>query len=435
MNARQTTVCALAVLALSLPGGAAWALNGHYLHGAGAAHSAMGGAGVALAGDPLVALYLNPALLAHTEGHHFRFGVEAIQGEPEVSSTVQTPFGAVSGTTEDDSGANPIPAFGWSRKRPGSRLAYGFGGLGLAGFSTDYAQDPANPLLAPVPQGFGRVNSEYQYLKIPFAVAYEVTPELAVGGAVTLGYAQLSANAAPFAAPDCSSPADCRYPEADKEAAYGWGVQVGLVWRPVEAWSFGLSYQSETSFEEFEFNSTVANPNLPDFGTARSFEFTVDLPAQLVAGLAWQPSDRLAVALDGKWIGYDGVEGLGTFGFNPDGSIRGFGWDDIFVVALGIEYRPVERLALRAGYNQAESPVVPERAFLTTPAPAVFEDHASLGLGYRVDEFMSLDLAVYRAFEGEVSGPFLGPTGPVPGTRVTQRNSSDSLVLTFGFDF
>lgn len=425
----------VATLTLVLVPGSALALNGHYLHGAGAKHSAMAGAGVAVAGDPLAALYLNPALLAMTPGHHFRFGVEAIQGKPEVSSTVTTPFGPVTGTTEDDTGVSAIPAFGWSRKADGSRLALGFGGLGLAGFASDYPQDPSNPLLAPAPAGFGRVNSEYSYLKVPFAIAYEVSPELAVGGALTLGVAQLSANAAPFAAPDCSSPTDCYFPQANRETAYGYGFQLGLAWRPVDAWSFGLSYQSEQRFDAFEFNSTAANPNLPNFGTARQFEFTVDLPAQIVAGLAWQPNDRWTVALDGKWIGYDGVDGLGTFGFNPDGSIQGFGWDDIVVVALGAELRPTERWALRAGWNQAESPVVEARAFFTTPAPAVFEDHATLGLGLRVDENMSLDLAVYRAFEGEKTGQFVSPAGPVPGTSVTQRNSSDSLVLTFGFDF
>ncbi|HLE85790.1 MAG TPA: outer membrane protein transport protein [Thermoanaerobaculia bacterium] len=427
-----TTALATALALAPIP---ARALNGHFIHGVGARNSSLGGAGVALPTDALSALALNPALLTGLDGYQVQSSIELLAGSPEVESSVATPFGTFSGVTEDDTGLLPIPAFGWSHHRAGSRLAYGMGTLAMAGFLTDYPQDPRNPILAPQPQGFGRVSSEYQYLRIPLALAYRVSDRLSLGGALTLGYARLGASPAAFAAPDCSSPADCVYPAANAEGAYGWGAQVGLHYRASPAWSFGASYSSEQSFEDFEFNSEVANPRLPSAGTARSFEFAVDVPAQAVVGVAWRPNERLAVALDGKWIGYDGVAGLGTFGFNPDGSIRGFGWDDIVVAALGVEYAPGERWSLRAGYNLAESPIVPERALLSLPAPATFEDHVTLGLGARVTEALVLDLAYYRGFENDVSGPLLGPAGPVPGTEVTQRNSSDSVVSTFSFTF
>ena len=436
MTARRPAlaVCLLAA-ALALAPAPAPALNGHFVHGVGARNSSLGGAGVALPTDALSALALNPALLVSLDGYEIQSSLELLAGSPEIESTVATPFGPFTGTTEDDTGLLPLPAFGWSHHREGARLAYGMGTLALAGFSTDYPQDPGNPILAPAPQGFGRINSEYQYLRIPIAVGYRVNDRLAVGGALTLGYARLGATPAAFAAPDCSSPADCVFPAANQEGAYGWGVQVGLHYQATPAWAFGASYISEQSFEDFEFHSEVANPNLPTFRTARRFELALDVPAQAIVGVAWRPSERLAVALDGKWIGYDGVEGLGTFGFNPDGSIRGFGWDDVLVAALGVEYRPGDRWAFRAGYNLAESPIVPARAALSAPAPATFEDHLTLGLGARVTESLVLDLGYYRGFENDVSGPLVTPAGPVPGTQVTQRNSSDSILSTFSFSF
>lgn len=411
------------------------ALNGHFVHGVGAQNTSMGGAGVGLPTDALSALAWNPALLIELDGHQVQSGLELIAGSPEVESTVQTPFGPVSGTTEDDTGLLPLPAFGWSHHADGSRLAFGMGTLALAGFATDYPQGPGNPVLAPQPQGFGRVNSEYQYLRIPLAVAWQASDRLALGAALTVGYARLGATAAAFAAPDCSSPTDCWYPAANQKGAYGWGFQLGAFYELTQSLSLGASYSSEQRFEDFEFNSAVANPNLPTFGTGRSFAFSVDVPAQAAVGIGWRPTDRLSIALDGKWIGYDGVDGLGTFGFNPDGSIRGFGWDDVYVGALGIEYAPSARLRLRAGYNHSDSPIVPERAMLSTPAPATFEDMASLGLGFRLTEGLDIDLGYYHGFENEVSGPLLSPAGPVPGTTVTQRNSSDSVLTTLSFSF
>lgn len=432
MNARS--LCALCALAL-LTAAPAAALNGHFVHGVGAPNSSMGGAGVALPHDALGALSLNPALLTHLDGYRFQMSLELLAGSPEVESSVQTPFGEISGTTEDDTNVLPIPAFGWTRHREGSRLAFGMGSLAMAGFFTDYPQDPANPVLAPQPQGFGRVSSEYQYLRIPLALGWQATDRLSLGAALTLGYARLSATPAAFAAPDCSGPATCFFPAANQEGAYGWGVQAGLYYEITPTLSFGASYATEQSFEDFEFNSEVADPNLPTFGTGRGFAFNVDVPAQAVVGLGWRPTPRVSVALDARWIGYDGVDGLGTFGFAPDGSIRGFGWDDVVVGALGIEYRPSPRWSLRAGYNLAESPIVPERAALSVPAPATFEDHVTLGLGARLTGALDLDLAYYRGFENDVSGPILSPAGPVPGTEVTQRNEMDSVVTTLSFSF
>jgi len=412
------------------------ALDGHFLHGFGARNSAMGGAGAALVDtDPLTALAFNPAALTGLDGDHVQIGIEVIKGSPEVSSTVPTPFGPVSATTEDDTGAQPLPAVAWGRHRDGSNWAVGFGSIAMAGFVTDYPQDAQNPLLAPQPGGFGRVNSEYQYLRLPLAVAYQVSPKLSIGGALTLGYARLSSTAAAFAAPDCSGPTSCYYPAANSEGAWGSGFQLGLLYRATPTWSFAASYTSEQAFQDFEYHSSVANPNLPTFGTGRDFKFNVDVPSQVVVGTAWSPGSAVDLALDVRWIGYDGVDGLGTSGFNQDGSLRGFGWDDIMVVALGGEWRVGPRWALRAGYNHADSPIRDDLAFFTTPAPATFEDMATLGLGFKVDERLSLDLGYYHGFRNDVSGPFISPAGPVPGTEVTQSNESDSLVATLGFAF
>lgn len=435
MNSRlRYFVLSLTLLAVATP---VAALDGHFVHGIGARNSAMGGAGSALVhGDPLTALTYNPAALTFLEGDQLQLSLELIKGQPEISSEVQTPFGPLGSTTEDDTGALPIPAFGWTHRAAGSPWAVGFGSIAMAGFVTDYPQSSTNPILAPQPTGFGRINSEYQYLRIPLAFGYQATPTLSLGGALTLGYARLGATPAPFAAPDCSSPVDCYYPAANQEGAWGTGFQLGLLWRATPTWSFAASYTSEQSFEDFEFNSEVANPNLPTFGTARAFDFAVDVPEQVVVGTAWSPSSRVDLALDVRWIGFDGVDGLGTFGFNADGSIRGFGWDDIMVVALGGEWRSASgQWALRAGYNHADSPIQEERAVASVPAPATFEDHATVGVGYRVGQHLRLDLAYYKAFQHEVSGPFLSPAGPVPGTSVTHSNESDSMVSTFSFSF
>lgn len=416
---------------------AALAGNGHFIHAAGAVHSALGGVGTALpAAGTLGALYVNPALIAATpDGHTFELGVELVDSNPEIESAVATPIGTFRGRTEDDGDLSMIPSFAWSRGTDGgSRVAFAMGVLSLAGFGTEYPQTPTNPILAPQPQGFGAVYSAYRYIKLPLAAAWQVTPELALGVAFNGGWSSLSATPFGAAPPDCSGPTTCFFPSVPEDSAFGYGLQAGLYWRPTPVWGFGLSYSSEQEFEDFEWHTTHANPALPNFGTARTVEFQLNVPQTVSAGVGFTPSERLSVGLDGRWIDYAGTEGFGG-GFTPQGAVRGLGWDDIFVWAVGAEYRVGPALALRGGWNRSDSAVTPESVFANVASPAMFEDHLTLGLGIRLYDELELNLAAYRAFENEVRGQFLSPAGPVPGTEVINRMSVDSAVMTLRFVF
>lgn len=395
--------------------------NGNSLHGIGAVNSALGGAGAGLPHDPLGALHLNPALLTQLDGHRLAFGAELFDDEGTVESSV----GPFSGSTDHEGDPALIPAFGFTAHRPGSRFAYGVGFLGLAGFAVDFPQDSTNPIFAPQPQGFGRTQSSYALLKVPVAFAYQVGPRLSVGGALLVSRASLSVTPAGFAAPDCSArPAVCFVPSVNTDGAWGVGAQVGIAYRLSARTSFGLSYASEIEFEDFEWNSAVANPNLPSFGTRRKIKLQINNPPVAVAGFGWTPSQRWKLAADVKWMGFEDAQGFAE-------TLR---WQDVVAFGVGAQLQATPRLSLRAGFNSTENAIPDEVTFLNVPAPAIFSDHAAVGLGVRATETLTLDLGYYRAFPTEISGPFLTPAGPIPGTRVATEVSTDSLLLTLSFD-
>ncbi|MCB1036997.1 MAG: outer membrane protein transport protein, partial [Acidobacteria bacterium] len=195
----------------------------------------------------------------------------------------------------------------------------------------------------------------------------------------------------------------------------------------------GLSYTSKHDFESFEWNSTVADPGSPDFDTARSFEFTLDSPQRLTAGLGLRPRPNWTLALDVTWINYSDAEGFAGGNLDPrTGTIDGLGWEDIVVVAGGLEVRRPGGLALRAGFNISESAVPEELAFFNIQAPAIQEDHLTLGVGIPTGP-VEVNLGYYHVFAAKVSGPFLSPAGPVPGSQVTSEISIDSLLLSLSF--
>ena len=150
----------------------------------------------------------------------------------------------------------------------------------------------------------------------------------------------------------------------------------------------------------------------------------MNFPETFVAGIAITPGDKLAIALDGKMISYESTEGFGDV----------LGFEDINVIALGVQYKATERFTLRAGYNKADNPIPADRTFFTVATPAIFEDHYTLGLGVQATDNMQLNLTYYQVPENRISGPFVSPViGPVPGTRVTTEMAMESVVATFSF--
>ncbi len=418
-----------------------WAGDGATLHGSGAVNSAMGGAGVALPNDALGALNGNPALIAKLSGHRMEFSTEFAKAKNAVSSTVHVNTGAgtgfdVSGRTEDDGKVAVIPAFAWTSHSASSSAAFGMGFIGLAGFGVDYPQDSSNPILAPQPQGFGRVFSSYSLLKIPLAVAWQMAPNFAIGLSFVAARESLEADPAGFAAPDCSgSPNNptCFVPRVNVDSEFGYGGQVGVLWEVTPVFNVGASYASKLSFSSFEWDSSHANPDRPDFGTARTIRFRLDAPATAAVGIGLKLSPTFQVAIDGKRIFYGDTAGFGTSGVDAEGNSKGLGWKNISVLAAGVQWHPTAALALRAGYNHSDNPIPDELTFENVEAPAVFKNHACLGLGYAVNSSLELNLAVYRAFKNTASGPFLSPFGAVPGTQVKNEMTLDSGILTFSF--
>ena len=194
--------------------------------------------------------------------------------------------------------------------------------------------------------------------------------------------------------------------------------------------TLGLAYASPQTFSDFEFRMTHANPNLPNFGTARTVEFRMDVPAVYGAGLAWSPSDRLNLGLDAKYVTYGSTKGFEEKGYNPDGSVKGFGWENIAVVALGMQFKPNDRITLRGGYNYSQNPIPDEQAMFNIPAPAVVQHHITGGIGFMITSTVDFNVSAYKALENSIEGAMYRP-GPVPGTSVKSSLSMTSFLMGF----
>lgn len=434
---RTGRLLALAALTLLAAPDLARATDGHLLHGVGAVNSALGGVGIAANTSILGASYVNPAGLAAFDGTNIEMGFELMRPERSVASS----FGGMSGKTTSITGWTPIPAFGFST-RLNDRVVIGLGGLGIGGFGVNYASDPTNPILMPRPNGFGQVYSNFQLMKIAPAVAWKVNDRLRLGLSANINWSSLAVDPMPIAAPDYDPGPDATpgtaddrayYPSAAaSDAVFGFGVQVGMQYDVTPTVSVGLAYTSPQVFSPFEFESQHANPNLANFGEPRSFEFQMDVPAIYGAGIAWTPSEKLSLGVDAKYITYASTEGFEAKGYNADFSVKGFGWENIAVVAAGAQYKVSDRVTLRGGYHYAGNPIPDEQSMFNIPAPAIVQQHVTGGIGFAIRPGVELNIAAYQAFENSIEGAMYRPAA-IPSTSVKNTMSETSVLVGFSF--
>jgi long-chain fatty acid transport protein len=421
--------------------------QGHLLHAVGPVNSAIGGGGVALPMEALGALHYNPALIAKVEGNQITFATEFFKPGLRVEATVR----GLHQTTDATEQLGVIPAFGWQGKlKPDSKLAVGFGLLGVAGFRTDYPQDSGNFLLLPQPDGFGRIATDLSITKIPASFALQVNPKLAIGASINLYRGALAITPLPVVIPDVGAGFGILPNAHNQVFSWGFGVQFGVYYEPTPMVGVGASFTTKQKFQQYEWNSTVANPNNPRFQLARQLTFNLDGPAVLSFGVGLKPTPKVKIAVDGRFVKYEGVAGIGE---DPgvdtiNHRLIGIGWRNIFAGMGGIEFQATDKIAVRAGYNQAQTPIREQFSVTSMGTPATFQKHFTGGVGVKLSDKMGVDVGFYIVPRETVSGPILslyignctsvanGPScGVVPDSRIDMSNKITAGQIALNFKF
>lgn len=435
MTMMKTTMrrCVEVVGVLCLLSPAPAAAQGHMLHGVGPVNSAMGGAGTGLPNESVGALTYNPALLAAAEGNQITFSTEFFQDGLEIDLTI----GGLKGHTSPTLILGVIPAFGWQMRAPNGKVALGFGLIGIAGFRTDYPEDPASILFTRQPAGFGRIYTDYNLTKIPVAFAFQATPKLALGASFNVYRGLLAIAPLPFQVFDVSKYTGDRYYPLGSNMMPSWAVsgQFGLYYKANDMMSFGASVTTPQNFKRYEWNSTIADPSSIDFGKARLLDFDLDGPFMAGFGVGLKPNSKLDVAIDGHWTKYRGVNGFGGPGGVVDRVVYPFGWRNIWTFKSGVQYRATEKFTVRGGYNHSQAPILKEKILTGTGAPATFQKHFTGGFGLKMFPFLTAEAAVYFVPREHIVGPFLDLDGVVADSTMDTSNSIKSALIGLNFRF
>lgn len=423
------------------------ATNGYFSHGTGIKNRALGGAGVAFPQDAMAAA-TNPAGMAFV-GNRYDVGVVLFKPDRDYSagnSLANGNGGAFTiGPNSEESGAAVfiIPSLGINRML-GDHHALGFSIYGNGGLNTTYdggtaSFDPFGMGGAGVtfPGTFGGGTAGVDLLQIffNFSYAYKFSDNFSIGISPIFalqGFRSAGLGAfAPFtktfnenllATGMPTSPDNLDLTRNGQEYSYGGGVQVGALARDViGSADFGISYRSKMYMDEFD-----------DYADLFAEDGDFDIPSTLWVGFAVDVTKNLTFLADYQKIWYDDSEAVSndiqnlfscpTFGGTDIESClggengAGFGWDNIDIIKLGLQFEATPNVMLRLGYSHTDQPIDSDQVLFNILAPGVVEDHITVGATIKTKNAGEINLEAMHALHHSVDGP--NPFDPTQNIRI-----------------
>ena len=395
----------------------AYATNGYFVHGYGTKASGMGGAGVAFAQDSMAPV-TNPAGITNI-GNRIDASLMFFNPRRDASLNGTGLGGVDSGTV--DSGATLFAI-------PGAGFAFNMGnitaGLTIAangGMNTRYNTNIYDTALAPAagaPVGFmpntGTLGVNLSQVLILPTVATKLNENHSIGASLVVGYQRFRAyGLGNFAAFGFSSEPAHLTNKGDDDA-WGAGARVGWTGQLTDSFSVGATYASKVYMQEFDrYKGLFAEQG--DF----------DIPASYAIGIAFKPTPNVTVAFDVQRIEYSDVpaiansgptaaEFVGAFGgpiadsrlLGRDGGF-GFGWEDITVYKLGVDYDYNSQWTFRGGLNIGENPINEDQNLFNILAPGVVKKHATIGFTYSPDAYSEISASFMHALREDQSHTYM----------------------------
>jgi long-chain fatty acid transport protein len=391
LNFKKALILITGVLFISVQ---SYATDGYFSTGYGTINKGLAGAGIAyyqgsiINGNPAAGVFL---------GDQYALGVNlfnpnrqyTVAGSP---SGIEGTFGLTPGTVESDSKLFVIPSLGASWMI-GEKSAISASLFGNGGMNTDY---PTQIFYDSSSETTG-VNLMQLFGNIGYSL--KLGDKHSIGLTAVLAWQSFEANGLmSFGAYSSNSSA---LSGNGADSGFGYGFKIGYLGHLSDNFAIGAMFQSKVTMAEFD-----------DYAGLFAEQGGFDIPASWTAGFSWKISADFTVMGDVKSIMYSKVNSIGnsmipnlmTSTLGSDGG-AGFGWEDIMVYKLGVNYAGVEKWEFRAGVSIGNNPVQESEVMFNILAPGVIENQVSLGLSKEVGKKGNqFHLAMNYAFNSSVQG-------------------------------
>ena len=354
-NKSKLAVAVAAAAGLTFSSGA-FATNGILQAGNGMVAHGMGGAGLANAGEASAGMD-NPALISQTGD---AVGVAWNIFMPDRSWTYSVP--GYSFTAKSDNNMFAIPQVAFTSKI-NDGMSWGIMAYALGGMNTDYRTDmfSGNPSTV-----------DLSGMIIAPTMSFAVGKSVSIGASLLIAYENFRGRNVLGSG------------NADEGSAMGYGAKLGANWMVTDGISIAAMVQPKIAMGEINWwENFLAGSGVKDTALTTPNEYGI--------GGKFAVGKNVDIVADLMYYQWSDVE---VFEF--------FGWDDQVIYKLGVEFRPSDKLSLRAGVNYGKSPIQGDvlppsgggfatAVMLNSYFPAVSETHITVGLGYKMDKNMAFN--------------------------------------------
>jgi long-chain fatty acid transport protein len=252
------------------------------------------------------------------------------------------------------------------------------------------------------------VESKIQTYNINPAVAYRITNWLSLGAGFSAQYinAKLS-NAVDFGTIGALGGAPTAPQSLDGFAKmeahdWGWTWNGGILIEPTENLRFGVSYTSDIDYTlkgDAKIDAPAAAAGIAAAAglVNTDAKANVTLPGRAEFGAYWRLHPKFALMGDILWTHWSELDQLKIKLDTGTNVVTTFDWNDTFRYSLGANYYASENWTVRAGIAYDETPI-PGSKHREPRVPDNNRIWTTIGLGYRVSNFLALDLAYAHVF-------------------------------------
>ncbi len=412
MNHR-TTVQRLLCAALLSATTCVHATNGYSPTGFGTTNKGLAGAGVALPQDAMAGA-TNPAGMVLV-GDRIDLGFALFNPNrgftaDDNAASPPPPPSVPPGSYESESDLFLIPHFGWNKRLDDvSSIGILVGANG--GMNTDYEEDIWRNFNNPAGTATSSTGVNFAQLFLGVPYARKLNERHSIGIMPIVAAQRFRAKGLePFQGLSIDP---TKVTNNGYDYSWGYGVRVGWLGQFTDRLSIGASAQSRLYMTEFD-----------DYSGLFAEEGDFDVPPTVTVGLSYKVRPDVIVVADWQRIFYNTVKSLGNPNDTPitpttllgsdDG--LGFGWNNVDIIKVGVQWAYSPKLTLRAGISHADQMFDNGEALFNVLAPATIRTHASLGMTYQIDRSSAVSVAYTRAFKEKIDGQNPNFTGPQTGS-------------------
>ena len=160
-----------------------------------------------------------------------------------------------------------------------------------------------------------------------------------------------------------------------------------------------------------------------------------DIPSTLWAGIAADLTENITLVFDYQKIWYDDSDAVSNDferlfdcpalgGSNVEACLggddgAGFGWNNIDVFKLGLQWQTSPKSTWRFGYSHTDQPIDSDQVLFNILATGVIEDHITVGYSYQTKELGEFNFEAMHALHHSQDG--INPLDPTQTIRLKMK--------------